>query len=349
MKTYIRIGLLIAMLLGIENDAVLTGDEFARPASWSAPTASDVKVELDYWLKSKTLNAAQQQQVDALWPAPTPELAPAELLEQTLATLSVGDPKVKEVVLFCRSSDSPQELPHFAILTDNSQLPIVRNNLRLIYGNWLAQRDLHEEALEQYGELVPNDVIDPASLLFHRSVCFHRLRDKQQCLPAIATLLENEPEVPRRFREIAKLMQADMEPLKPDTLDEVARMMDSIRRHLDIGRVGARVRKEEDDVIAKLDKMIDELEEQRKQQEQDASSSSQGGTQPASPLDDSKAAGTKGPGNVDPKKLENHGNWGNLPPKARQEALQQISKELPAHYREAIEEYFRKIAREGVK
>jgi hypothetical protein len=38
-----------------------------------------------------------------------------------------------------------------------------------------------------------------------------------------------------------------------------------------------------------------------------------------------------------------------LPPKERQEALQQISKELPAHYREAIEEYFRKLAREGEK
>jgi hypothetical protein len=38
-----------------------------------------------------------------------------------------------------------------------------------------------------------------------------------------------------------------------------------------------------------------------------------------------------------------------LPAKDRQEVLQQISKDLPAHYRETIEEYFRKLARDGVK
>ncbi|HTN75642.1 MAG TPA: hypothetical protein VL096_10370, partial [Pirellulaceae bacterium] len=93
---------------------------------------------------------------------------------------------------------------------------------------------------------------------------------------------------------------------------------------------------------------IKQLEDQQ-QQQQASAASSQGGSKPASPLEDSQAAGTRGPGNVDPKKLENHGAWGNLPPKDRQEALQQISKELPAHYREAIEEYFRKIASESNK
>ena len=57
--------------------------------------------------------------------------------------------------------------------------------------------------------------------------------------------------------------------------------------------------------------------------------------------------GGKGPGNVDPKDIGSKSGWGNLPPKQRQEALQQISKDLPAHYREVIEEYFRRLAREG--
>ncbi len=57
--------------------------------------------------------------------------------------------------------------------------------------------------------------------------------------------------------------------------------------------------------------------------------------------------GGKGPGNVDQKRLKNEEDWGNLPPKERQEALQQISKDLPAHFRDVIEEYFRKLAREG--
>jgi hypothetical protein len=57
--------------------------------------------------------------------------------------------------------------------------------------------------------------------------------------------------------------------------------------------------------------------------------------------------GGKGPGNVDQKRLKNEAGWGNLPPKERQEALQQISKDLPAHFRDVIEEYFRKLARDG--
>ncbi len=57
--------------------------------------------------------------------------------------------------------------------------------------------------------------------------------------------------------------------------------------------------------------------------------------------------GGKGPGKVDPKSIGTKAGWGNLPPKERQEALQQIGKDLPAHYREVIEEYFRKLAREG--
>jgi hypothetical protein len=64
-------------------------------------------------------------------------------------------------------------------------------------------------------------------------------------------------------------------------------------------------------------------------------------------MEDSQAASNSGPGNVDPKKLGSDSDWGNLPPKERGEALQQLAKDLPSHYREVIEEYFRKLAREG--
>ena len=61
-----------------------------------------------------------------------------------------------------------------------------------------------------------------------------------------------------------------------DSLDEIARMMDDIRRRLALARAGKVVRDEEDEVIAKLEKMIDEMEKQRqmmKQQRQQASRS----------------------------------------------------------------------------
>jgi hypothetical protein len=85
------------------------------------------------------------------------------------------------------------------------------------------------------------------------------------------------------------------------------------------------------------------------QQQQSGSGSGQGSLNPSSPAQDSAPLGGSGPGNVDPKSTGNASGWGDLPPKQRQEALQQISKELPAHFREVIEEYFRKLAREGGK
>ena len=54
-----------------------------------------------------------------------------------------------------------------------------------------------------------------------------------------------------------------------------------------------------------------------------------------------------GAGNVDPKQLGTNIDWGNLPPQEREAALQELSKDLPSHYRDVIEEYFRKLARDN--
>ena len=64
------------------------------------------------------------------------------------------------------------------------------------------------------------------------------------------------------------------------------------------------------------------------------------------PMQDSKLAPLKGPGDVDHRRIGNTAGWGDLPPKQREEALQQIGKDFPSHYRDAIEQYFRKLAAE---
>ena len=64
-------------------------------------------------------------------------------------------------------------------------------------------------------------------------------------------------------------------------------------------------------------------------------------------MQDSQIGGTKGPGQVDPRRLASENEWGRLPPKKRQESLQGIAKDFPGHYREVIEGYFRRLAREG--
>ncbi|HEY5312750.1 MAG TPA: hypothetical protein VIK18_09520, partial [Pirellulales bacterium] len=215
-------------------------------------------------------------------------------------------------------------------------------NLRVYYGRWLAHEALYDELLEQVKGLDPAQVADPATLLFCQSVAYHQLLDKDAGLKTVDRLLHDVAAVPARYLSLAKLMRADLDELEDESLDHIARRMEDIRRRLDLGRAGKKVRTEEDGVIASLDKMIEDMEKQ--QQQQQASGGSAG---PSSPMQDSRIAPLKGPGDVAHRDIGHKSGWGNLPPKQREQALQEIGKDFPPHYRDVIEQYFRRLASEG--
>jgi hypothetical protein len=321
-------------------------DELEKRATWSLPTTAETKARLDDFLKDKTLAEADRLKIDALWPDDAAAIESAELLDRLAASLAIVEPRAVEIVTHCQQDAVTLPPPKFALLDDAAAPEIVRDNLRLFYGRWLAQHHLVDESLEYLKDLAPEKVADPVSLLFYQAVGHHRLLAKEPCLKAVGLLLENESQLPKRYVTLAKLMEADIKPLKVDSLDEIARLMEDIRRRLELARAGKVVRDEEEKVIAKLEKMIEELEQQQQQQQQ---AGNQGGAQPSNPLQESQAAQLRGAGEVDPKSLGKKDGWGNLPPKERQEVLQQIGRELPAHFRETIEEYFKRLAQDGVK
>jgi hypothetical protein len=323
-------------------------DELERRASWSLPATAEVKAKLDDYAAGKELDEAAKLKVEALWPDEAAQLDGAELLDRLVASLAVVEPQAAEVVAACRQPIATLPPPEFAALSDESLPPFVRDNLKLLVGRWLAQHDLVDESLEVLKGVGTENVADPATLLFYQAVGQHRLIEKDECLKTVSKLLERDRELPRRYVTLARLMEADIKPLEADSLDEIARLMDDVRRRLALARAGKTVRIKEDDIVAKLEKMIEELEKQRQQQQQQAASSA-GGRMPTNPLEDSQPGQLKGPGEVDPKDLGKRDNWGNLPPKERQEVLQQIGRELPAHFRETIEEYFKRLAQDGVK
>ena len=67
---------------------------------------------------------------------------------------------------------------------------------------------------------------------------------------------------------------------------------------------------------------------------------------PSSPASQStNAQGAGGTGNVDPAKMSKLvKEWGRLPPREQQQALQQLTTGLSPRHREAIENYFRNLA-----
>ncbi len=64
------------------------------------------------------------------------------------------------------------------------------NNLRLLLrGGWSSNR-CSTRRLEQLSGLKPSDVVAPASLLFHQSVVYHALLNKESGLKSIDELLQ---------------------------------------------------------------------------------------------------------------------------------------------------------------
>lgn len=335
------------MSAAVEADQSRPGQEFAQKASWKVPTPQAVRELAIEWLATREVDAAVRTQLEAMWASATSEGADAPLLDVLCATFGAADPQAQKLVDTCSQPRREIALPDAAWLRDEKSSPLVRHNLRLAYGRWLVQESLYDEAAVQFAELKPADVVDPAALLFYQAVVHHRTLARDPGLAAISLLLENEATIPKRFVSLARLMQADLDALKDESLDHIARRMDDIRRRLDLGRAGPKVREVENGVIASLDKLIEQLEQQQQAAAAAAAAAGRGSARPSNPLPDSMPIQQKGPGEVAKKPVGNESGWGNLPPKDRQEALQQIGKDFPAHYRDMIEQYFRKLASEG--
>jgi hypothetical protein len=156
--------------------------------------------------------------------------------------------------------------------------------------------------------------------------------------------LQRQDGLPTRYQKLADLMQHDLSGLEDDSLDHISRRMSDVRRRLAKGRTGERVQVVEKGVIESLDKLIKQLEEEAAKQAQQCNSSGQ--AQPSAPMQDSQIAELKGPGKVDRKDVGHKSDWGNMNDKDREKALQEIGREFPSHYREVIEEYFRRLAAE---
>jgi hypothetical protein len=316
-------------------------------ATWDVPAHATIQAAVEEWLLATGVDAEIGEQIREQWSEP---VAVSQRLSLLADSFALADADWRPLVALCRDPKSAYGLPIFELLTSDEKSAFERHNLRLLYGRWLAQHELYNESLEQIEPLQPEDVIAPDALLFYQSVGYHRLLKKEACLPVVDRLLELEGKVPKRYATLAKLMRGDIASLEADSLDEVSRIMGNIEVRLDHGRAGKRVRYEEQEVLDKLDKMIKDLESQAQSMAAAAAMGQAGdGQQSATPMPDSMPGGTKGPGNVDAKDIGDKAGWGDLPPKERQQALQQLGKDFPSHYRDVIEEYFRKLAREGVE
>lgn len=316
----------------------------SKPPAWQPPDAAEVRSQVMEVLQERKVDDATRAKAEELW-AGAKEPSGVELLDLVVRTFALADENCRSLVDLCSKPRTSLVPPSQPWLTDPATPPMIANNFRLLYGRWLAHERMFDEAQEQLAGLEPKDVVDPASLLFYQGVVYHRLLDRENGIKAIDRLLDGVEQSPRRYTAVARLMKADLKDLEEDTLDHISRRMEDVERRLQLGRAGPKVRKVEDGVIESLDKMIKKIQEQQQQQQQQASSG--GSMQPSNPAQESQIMEGKGRGEVTKRDIGDESGWGDLPPKDREEALQQIGRDFPAHYRDVIEQYFRRLAGEG--
>jgi hypothetical protein len=310
-----------------------------KAPTWHPPQVSEFKAQFSAWLLKNISDPALRAKAMKIVNGVSDQAGGGELLDRLGAVFALVDPRAAKLIETCSHPRSSALLPAFAWLNDAATSPLLAANMRLYFGRWLVQGEWYEEAVEQIGALKPADVAAPAELLFYQGVCYHRMLNKDAGLKVINALIDGAEFSPRRYVAVAYLMQADLNSLEKDTLDEIARQMEIVGKKLEQGRAGPKVRKVEDDVIQKLDKMIKKIEEEQNKNQEPSNN-----LQSSSPARDSTPNGGKAPGEVQKKDFGHKSGWGDLPPKEREEALQQMGRDLPPQDREAIEEYFRKLA-----
>jgi hypothetical protein len=226
-----------------------------------APSPDEARSQALAWLRgvSKTDDNTMQA-FDAIWAE-----GDRPLLDRLAQTLALGDADAARALEQARdgAQGAPTGVPD--AIKDSKRPAFYRANLGLAYAKWLSQRRVYEEALETLKCVRPEQVVDPGAYLFHRAVAEHALVLKEDAVRSIARLMEDTVDVPQRYVEVARLMVLDMRSWRDDKdLGWVARKMDNIERRLELARGGPQTQKIQKEVVARLDEIIKQMENQAK-------------------------------------------------------------------------------------
>jgi hypothetical protein len=213
------------------------------------------------WLKGvgKT-DAATLKSFETLWQPQNGR----PILERVAGTLALGDARAAKLLDEARDAQAaaPTEVP--ALLKDAKSPAFFRANLAMAYAKALCNRRVFEEALEAMRLVKSDQVVDPAAYYFHRAVAEHGLGLKDEAGRSIIAVIEDVADAPARYKDLSILMLYDMQSWRDKDLGWVARKMDNIERRLELARGGPKTQKMQKEVVARLDEIIKQLENQAK-------------------------------------------------------------------------------------
>ncbi|MBW3542333.1 MAG: hypothetical protein KY476_18865 [Planctomycetes bacterium] len=232
----------------------------AADGHFGAPSPDDVRSQVTQWVAAQGVtDKAVLESVASLWALDAQDSA-RTVFDKVVETFALVDEETNRFVAACTLAGGSLLPPDATPLLEGED-EFYASVMRQFYARHLVQRKMLEEALVQFAQLDPAKSIDPAGYFFFKAVAEHQLLLKEDGLKTIATLLDSVERVPVRYETTATLMRHELEALKPDTLDEVARKMTDVERQLELARAGMKVQKREDEIIATLDDIIEKLEQ----------------------------------------------------------------------------------------
>lgn len=335
----------VALGAGFGSRAALCADDVKKGELLAPPTVDVVKTKLLDWLTAQGFaqNRALVDEIQRLWifedSAPN-----AEAVHDTLVkSFCLADSSTRQFVDQLTLPNAPLIPPDIESLGPEERGSFYLSNMRLCDARYLIHREMFEEALEALTAADLKEVADPASFLFFKASCEKRLSLNKEGLASLNQLLNDTEGVPVRYSTVAALMKIDLEAMEEKSLNDISWKMEDVERRLRLARAGEKTQKVEGEIVSLLDEIIKKIEEQ--------SGGGGGGAgagnpsnQSSSPAQDSTIKGSTAPGKVDPKKFKSVEAWGNLTEKERAKVKNLISRDFPAHYRQAVEEYFKKLA-----
>ncbi len=224
-----------------------------------------------------------------------------------------------------------------------------------VLGRTLFSQQRYEESLPYLKSLsdeLANDTIRDGDILYYRGVAKSNSLEKEAGIALLARFLEEYPDASDRLRLSAQATLDGITGVLDGSVDDIADHMDFSHRRLGFEDSGQETQGVQQEIVAMLDKIIEQAEEQQQQQQQQGSGQGQGqGQQPGQ--QPGQGQGQQPGGNAsaqdDPKKVRDlrgaaKSAWDDLRKRDREaDALSGLKSKYPPRYRELVEQYFKNL------
>lgn len=199
--------------------------------------------------------------------------------------------------------------------------------------------DFFADYLKQSRNLTPLD----ADVVFFYGTTLARIPEREAAARVLEEFVQLFPDAPERYRASAEQLAGELRG-KINPLHDIADNMGGVERRIRKTDTGEETQQRQEDVIAQLQKIIEEVEEQEKQ-----SSGGGGGGSPTSPRKDSNLT----PGATQVGNLGKAGSvtdrWGMLKDRERKAIEGEAEAKLSGRYKKLVQDYYRKLAQSGGK